>query len=328
VAAEPTDDRSRRGLPWTADEDAELVADMRAGTSLTDIASAHGRTLGAITSRLAMMAPADANVPDNERVSWVVTRLADPAFDWRTPLRRTATEPLVTPAEVLTVWQSINDFRLSEQRRSEFLARPELADLVHFGAESLRTRGEALRHARGNLVLGEWAAECAMPGLVALLASDAADAVRGLVAAVISTLSSEADRSILERRLGLSTGLPQTLAAIGDESGISRERIRQRQEKALRELASATRTRDGYTTARRYAQNRLAERVKGTSGSISPERLATVAQASFAQVESGFAAMVIMRAAGYRKDEARKLQQEARALAETARAAGRSQRPV
>jgi hypothetical protein len=40
------------GLPWSADEERELVTEFQAGDALADIATKHGRTLRAIESRL------------------------------------------------------------------------------------------------------------------------------------------------------------------------------------------------------------------------------------------------------------------------------------
>lgn len=42
----------RRYLPWSADEDARLLADFRAGETVADLADRHGRSPGAISSRL------------------------------------------------------------------------------------------------------------------------------------------------------------------------------------------------------------------------------------------------------------------------------------
>ncbi len=46
------------------------------------------------------------------------------------------------------------------------------------------------------------------------------------------------ERNILYMRYGLDDGIPRTLEDIGDEYGITRERIRQIEAKALRKLRS------------------------------------------------------------------------------------------
>ena len=83
------------------------------------------------------MIPAREDIPEEEQLGWITARLADPYFDWRTPLahprpgRRGSGAP-ATPAsdvgEVLDIWQRIND----SERRARFLASPALGDLVQF----------------------------------------------------------------------------------------------------------------------------------------------------------------------------------------------------
>jgi len=46
------------------------------------------------------------------------------------------------------------------------------------------------------------------------------------------------ERNIIYLRFGLDDGIPRTLEEIGNEYGITRERIRQIQDKAMRKLRS------------------------------------------------------------------------------------------
>jgi DNA-directed RNA polymerase sigma subunit (sigma70/sigma32) len=71
---------------------------------------------------------------------------------------------------------------------------------------------------------------------------------RRLAAAAVAAVPDEGDREVLERRLGLSGGGPQTLAQIGAHLGISREGVRQRADRAVKAIASA-RARTGYRAA-------------------------------------------------------------------------------
>ena len=73
------------GARWTREEDEELVAAVRAGADLAVIAEQRGRTRGAIVSRLLRMIPAREDFPEEEQLGWIMARLADPCFDWRTP---------------------------------------------------------------------------------------------------------------------------------------------------------------------------------------------------------------------------------------------------
>ena len=74
------------GARWRREEDEELVAAVRAGADLAVIAEQRGRTRGAIVSRLLRMIPAREDIPEEEQLGWIMARLADPCFDWRTPL--------------------------------------------------------------------------------------------------------------------------------------------------------------------------------------------------------------------------------------------------
>ncbi len=59
--------------------------------------------------------------------------------------------------------------------------------------------------------------------------------LRRQVRDVVSKLPSR-DRKIVRMRFGLDTGIPRTLAQVGSEFGISRERVRQIQERALKRI--------------------------------------------------------------------------------------------
>src|SRR6266702_2266839 len=85
-----------------------------------------------------------------------------------------------------------------------------------------------------------------------------------------SAVPDEGDRGVLERRLGLSGGAPQTLAQIGAHLGISRERVRQRADRAVKAIASR-RARTGYRTARAKARAWVSELISGDDGHLGPE---------------------------------------------------------
>jgi hypothetical protein len=80
----------RSGEPWEAAEDARLVDGLRQGLDVTQLATDHGRTKGAITTRLArMVAEDDPDAPTSRtaRVEHLRGLLdADPDYDWRSPL--------------------------------------------------------------------------------------------------------------------------------------------------------------------------------------------------------------------------------------------------
>lgn len=208
--------------------------------------------------------------------------------------------PASDVGEVLDIWQRIND----SERRARFLASPALGDLVQFPADVLWERGRRPYQAHGRLLLNDWAAECAVPGLTDL--PDAGDlrkvlartgeSVRRLVAAAVAAVPDEGDRGVLERRLGLSGGAPQTLAQIGAHLGISRERVRQRADRAVKAIASR-RARTGYRTARAKARAWVSELISGDDGTLDQNSVMAIAELSFPGARPENFAQVIMHIA-------------------------------
>ena len=208
--------------------------------------------------------------------------------------------PASDVGEVLDIWQRIN----GGERRARFLASPALGDLVQFPVGVLWERGRRLYQAHDRLLLNDWAAECAVPGLTDL--PDAGDlrkvlartgeSVRRLVAAAVAAVPDEGDRGVLERRLGLSGGAPQTLAQIGAHLGISRERVWQRADRAVKAIASR-RARTGYRTARAKARAWVSELISGDDGTLDQNSVMAIAELSFPGARPENFAQVIMHIA-------------------------------
>jgi Sigma-70, region 4 len=317
---------ARAGARWTREEEEQLVVEVRAGTDLAEIAGRHGRTRGGIKSRLVRMIPDGEDVPDSEQLAWITARLrGDPGFDWRAQLERVSDDSLeaseaarsvpraghVTgPDVVLAVWQQVNGRELSDQRKAEFLAHPALDDLTAFSAEILAETGRRLRDEHGELLLTAWAAECAEPGLTGLPASGelslslarTAGVVRALVAALAGAVRPDSDRAVLQRRLGMQGGAPETLRQIGDDLGLSRERVRQRQERAIGQMRSAA-VLPGHRSARDQARDRLTALVTGEDGTPDGGLVRAVAALGLPQADRALAAQVIARATGARLHE-------------------------
>lgn len=309
---------TRVGARWTREEEEQLVVEVRAGTDLAEIARRHGRTRGGIKSRLIRMIPDGEDVPDSEQLAWITARLRDdPGFDWRAQLERVLGDSLAAseavrsapragrvagPDVVLAVWQRVDGRELSDQQKAEFLAHPALDDLMAFSAEILAETGRYLHDEHGELLLTAWAAECAEPGLTGLPASAelglslarTAGAVRVLVAALVGAVRSDSDRAVLQRRLGMHGGALETLRQIGDDLGLSRERVRQRQERAIGQMRSAV-VLPGHRFARDQARDRLIALVTGEDGTPDGGLVRAVAALGLPQVDRTLAAKVIAK---------------------------------
>ena len=214
------------------------------------------------------------------------------------------------PDVVLAVWQQVNGRELSDQRKAEFLAHPALDDLTAFSAEILAETGRRLHDEHRELLLTAWAAECAEPGLTGLPPSGelglslarTAGVIRALVAALAGAVRSDSDRAVLQRRLGMQGGAPETLRQIGDDLGLSRERVRRRQERAIGQMRSAA-VLPGHRSARDQARDRLTALVTGEDGTPDGGLVRAVAALGLPQADRALAAQVIARATGARLHE-------------------------
>lgn len=308
---------ARAGERWTRKEEDELVAEVRAGTDVEAIAARHARRPGGIVSRLVKMIPDEDDVPESERLAWITERLADPGFDWRAQLdRRTAARQarrgsrrvsrvgrVSDPETVLAVWQQVTGRVLDERWKAEFLGHKALGDLQAFSSGTLISCGRRLHDARGELVLTAWAAECAAPELTGvpqpaeLQASlaNAGDAVRALIAVLVEAVRVDGDREILRRRLGLHGSAPET-QQIADDLGLSRERVRQRQERAVKAVSSPVGVLPEHRPASEEARDRLARLITGAGGAVEPGRVQALAALGFPLADE-LAARLVARAA-------------------------------
>ncbi|MEU5775081.1 sigma factor-like helix-turn-helix DNA-binding protein [Streptomyces venezuelae] len=258
----------RRGRAWSDGEDARLVDGVREGLALSELAERHGRSAGGVRARLARFVPVPQSGSDvDDPLAWLRSRLAaDPGYAWRdvgAERRRrerrerrggcVATEPVggtgaSTSAEVLADWEHVTGHVLRPERREVFLAREVVRDLAAVAVVVRRAAARRLWRDGEVLLLEEWLLECVCPGAVrlaadwALIAERDADTVlvlRELVAAAVNEMSADRDREVLSRRLGLEDRPAQTLETVGQSLGVSRERVRQLQTRAVRRLAAA-----------------------------------------------------------------------------------------
>lgn len=314
---------AKPGARWTHEEEEVLVGEIREGKDMTAITQRHGRARTGIEERLNMMVPDE--VPDDKKLEWIIAKLiADPDYDWaaqieRTRLARAArrasrnpdqvysaprTPRLTEPGAVLDIWQQINNRELSDQRKAGFLASKALYDLTAFETDPLTGSGQRLYQARGVLLLNDWAAECASPGITSLLSADdmrlslirISEAVHAFVTALVAVVPYDGDRTIIQRRLGLH-GAPETLREIAADLGLSHERVRQRQERAIK-ATTYVNVLPGYRSARDRAQDQLARLVTRDDGTIELRYVNAIAELSFPLADNALVVRLITHAAG------------------------------
>jgi hypothetical protein len=156
--------------------------------------------------------------------------------------------PAEAGGEVYRIWRSITARELSPGQRGEFAARATALQLVRVEGPELAAAGQRVFAVFGMLLLTDWREEIEDPGLAGLRAvtsewPGSTEAAALTLQAEIATLveaatSKRKTRPVLRRRLGLDGDHRITLAALGTEYSLSRERIRQLQERHLQRLAA------------------------------------------------------------------------------------------
>lgn len=328
---------SRRGRAWSEEEDAQLVEGVREGLALSQLAERHGRTTGGIHARLDQFVPQSGSAVDDP-LEWLRARLAtEPDYAWRDvgaerrrrerrarQSRHASTEPLVASAEIMTTevlsdWERATGHVLRPERREIFLARPVVHDLAAAAATVRRTAARRLWHDDEALLLDHWLLECVCPGAVRLTAdwpliaerdADTVLVLRELVAAAVGEMPAERDREVLSRRLGVDGQPAQTLEKVAEALGVSRERVRQLQTRAIRRLANTD------APASRKLRQLLAElscvkRVPTEAGPSAAERLLDLADVLLPSVAPRQAIPLLARLAGADKVRADNLAAEA-----------------
>ena len=152
---------------------------------------------------------------------------------------------------VYQLWRSVTGRELPPAARLEFASRAAALSLAEVDGPELAAAAQRVFGVSGKLLLADWQEEFDEPGLAGLRAvsgeweRDTESAVLTLrteIAALIESALSARDqpRPVLRRRLGLDGEQGLTLAALGAEYGVSRERIRQLQVRQLQQLARRT----------------------------------------------------------------------------------------
>ena len=153
---------------------------------------------------------------------------------------------------VYQIWRSVTGRELSPAARQEFASRAAVLSLAEVDGPELTAAARRVFGVCGKLLLADWREEIDEPGLAGLRAvsgewkgdtESAALTLRTEIAHVIESALSARDqrRPVLRRRLGLDGEQGLTLAALGAEYGVTRERIRPLQVRQLAQVAALAR---------------------------------------------------------------------------------------
>ena len=219
---------------------------------------------------------------------------------------------------MLEIWQELVGARLSPDSVRRFRAHPDFMVLCQYDRRRLEVAGRQLYGRTGRLLLAEWARECAWDGggsielsWAELTAGDSGAGVvaRDLVAAVVGSLPSPRDRAVLTQRLALDGDVPLTLQSIGERMGITRERVRQLQNRALDRMCR----RRAPPGVRQYARQAIAAVLNQaqSAGAEMGESLLTLAEAALPAVPVALAAQVLAQLAGHSRQVSKHVAAEA-----------------
>jgi hypothetical protein len=219
---------------------------------------------------------------------------------------------------VVEIWQELVGATLSPDSVRRFRAHPDFMVLCHYDRRRLEVAGRQLYGRTGRLLLAEWARECAWDGggtvnlsWAELAAGDpgAGVVVRDLVAAAVGSQRSPRHRAVLTQRLALDGDAPLSLRAIGERMGISGERVRQLQERALERVCR----RRGPPGVGQYARQAIATVLNQAErgGAEAGESLLTLAEAALPAVPVGLAARVLAQLAGHSRQVSKHVAAEA-----------------
>ncbi|MEV6465062.1 TnsA endonuclease N-terminal domain-containing protein [Kitasatospora sp. NPDC051702] len=213
-------------------------------------------------------------------------------------------------AEVLAQWQQLTGHALAPERRAVFLARPALATLAVVDEAVRLDAGRRLWRETGQLLLEDWSLECRCPGAATLDPpwsavaghdEDTALILRELLAAAVDEIPGERDRRILARRFGVGDHEAQSLGQIGAAHGLSRERVRQLQNRAVRAMARSTAPAIARLRALLAGLGRLDGPLPEDDGPSGAERMLDLAQVLVPSLAPRQAVALLAALAGVRR---------------------------
>lgn len=204
----------RHGAPWEHREFVELVNGIECGLTTVQLAEHHQRTSGSITGAAMRLIPPAMKPESHIHAVDVLARYIRENED----VEPHSLIQAVLPAAVLKNTTPAQNSSPPPQLHGQQLTR---------GANKSHELNAGIEFQADNVTNED---------------------VLMLVSAAIANLPKERDRKTLEMRLGVEDQ-PLTLAEIAEEWGISRERVRQIQERGLKRLAARARYEGTYGAA-------------------------------------------------------------------------------
>ncbi|MGP3948563.1 TnsA endonuclease N-terminal domain-containing protein [Streptomyces sp. 7N604] len=223
---------------------------------------------------------------------------------------------------MLADWQEVTGHVLRPERREVFVARQVVNDLATVTAPVRQAAARRLWQDSARLLLDDWLLECLCPGAVGLtgdwtlIAERDADTVlvlRELAAVAVGEIPVERDREIMSRRLGLHDQPAQPQEKVAEALGVSRERIRQLQTRALRGMVNTTAP-ASRKLLKLLTDLSCVDNVPPDSGPSPDERLLDLAEVLLPSVAPRQAVPLLARLAGAHKVRADNLAAEAMTL--------------
>ena len=207
---------------------------------------------------------------------------------------------------VLDIWQQLVNTTLCADSANRFRNHPDLTALTRYPEHRLRAAGAHLYQREGRLLLTEWARECAWEGggsavldwtRLAVGDPEAQTVARDLLAAAVASVQRERDRIVLAQRLGLDGDAAMTLPEIGQRLQLTRERVRQLQDRAIEEMCR----RHSPPWASNYVGRILAGAVsQAVDDNLEPAAaFLTLAEAACPGTPTAFGVQVLARLAGH-----------------------------
>ncbi|MCC4588334.1 TnsA endonuclease N-terminal domain-containing protein [Xanthomonas sp. NCPPB 1067] len=259
---------TRHGQRWSPEELGELLDGIKRGLDLDQLACNHQRSRSGISAAAARL------LPEQMR----------PA---------TRTHSIAVLAQYLLQQQKSPQTSATDKVPTDSVFQRE-PSLIQQGASASEPPASSTSGFTATIEVSSSKVQDAPTADEALLV-DHTD-VPMLVAVAIESLSNKRDREVLEMRLGVDSQR-MTLARIGKEWGVTRERVRQIQERALKRLAARAR-REGTAGA---SLRRLINESSADSSASAPW-LIEAARSGF-NTALPLALKFMLRAAGFPKSE-------------------------